>query len=185
MKSGVPFLNVLISIAYILVAALMLYILKLANRPLTKFSRRGKSASSSEEKEDIDYQRTLLISWFKKYSFVGAYFEADKKYLLKEFLFMSSYAVTSLSINRFIIWPIAFSSFLLPVVFITFEVLLKLIHNSKIEDDVRNKTKNSNQVESELEIESVNIETVNVESAQQLRKKEEEKSSSKVERTTV
>ncbi len=82
---------------------------------------------------------------------MGGYFEEDKKYFMKEFLFFATYAVASLNINHVIVWPAALSSILLPSVFFIFEVVLKNFHTTRIEQ-FKNDQKRVNQVEVNFEI---------------------------------
>jgi hypothetical protein len=51
--------------------------------------------------------------------------------LLKEFLFMSVYAVSCLGINHIIFWPVALSAVCLPVSFGVLEVLMKKIEEKQ------------------------------------------------------
>lgn len=57
----------------------------------------------------------------QKYTLVGTLLNKDKKYMLKEFLFISVYSNACLSINHFIIWPVCFSLVILPSFYLLME----------------------------------------------------------------
>jgi hypothetical protein len=80
----------------------------------------------------VNVNRTVAVSWLKKYTLVGGWFNEDKKYLLKELMFLGAYAVTCLQINHIILWPVTFSLFLLPLLFLIFEILLKKVNFLKV-----------------------------------------------------
>lgn len=80
----------------------------------------------------MNVNRTVAVSWLKKYTLVGGWFNEDKKYLLKELMFLGAYAVTCLQINHIILWPVTFSLFLLPLLFLIFEILLKKVNFLKV-----------------------------------------------------
>lgn len=82
----------------------------------------------------MNVNKTVAVSWLKKYSLVGSCFNEDKKYLLKELIFMGAYAVTCLQINHIILWPVTFSLFILPTIFLTFEILLKKVNLLKVSE---------------------------------------------------
>lgn len=80
----------------------------------------------------MQHNRVLALSWVKKYSLVGAFFNEDKKYLLKEFVFVAAYAAACLHINHIILWPVALSLLFLPVTFLLYDLLLKKAHFLKV-----------------------------------------------------
>lgn len=71
-----------------------------------------------------------MVSWLKKYTIVGGFFSNDKKYLLKEFFFISVYAVTCLSINRITLWPVGLSVIVLLGCFLLFDVFIRKMEAS-------------------------------------------------------
>jgi hypothetical protein len=94
MREGVLPLNIVISVLYIAIAALVALVLKKSSRSL----KRGTGVAEGEEgwRQMVNINRTVAVSWMKKYSVVGGCFNEDKKYLLKEFMFVAAYAVTCL-----------------------------------------------------------------------------------------
>jgi hypothetical protein len=80
-----------------------------------------------EMKKDVGFDRLFAVAWLKKYSLVGGCLNSNRKYLLKELLIVSVYAVTCLKINHIILWPVAFSLFLLPMLFVLLEVAVGMI----------------------------------------------------------
>ncbi len=58
----------------------------------------------------------------EKYTLVGTLLNRDRKYILKEFLFISAYSNACLGINRFVVWPLGFSLVILPAFFILMEL---------------------------------------------------------------
>lgn len=78
-------------------------------------------------RKEVGFDRLFAVTWFKKYSFVGGCLNLNRKYLLKELFILSIYAVTCLKINHIILWPAAFSLFLLPLVFVLLEVVIGAI----------------------------------------------------------
>jgi hypothetical protein len=83
-------------------------------------------------RERVSGSRVVAMSWAKKYTLIGGCLNEDKKYLLKEFVFVGAYAATCLQINRIILWPVTFSLFLLPLTFIAFDVALKKCNLPKV-----------------------------------------------------
>lgn len=75
----------------------------------------------------MGFDRLFAMACFKKYSLVGGCLNPYRKYLLKELFIVSVYAVTCLKINHIILWPVAFSLFLLPMAFVLLEVLVGVI----------------------------------------------------------
>ena len=84
----------------------------------------------------------MAISVLKKYTLVGGFFCRDKKYLLKEFLFIGAYGVACLSINHIIIWPASLSVFLFFITFVLWDVVLK-----KVEEKIKESGENKINVE--------------------------------------
>ena len=72
----------------------------------------------------------MATSWLKKYSIVGTMMFSDRKYLAKELLIISVYGVACLKINRITLWPVALLTFLLPAIFLIYEMALKLQRSS-------------------------------------------------------
>lgn len=129
MKSGVPALNVFVALVYTALTATLLYLFKLANRPLPSRRHHPSPLTTSPE---INHWRVLATSWLKKYTLVGSCFLSDRKYLAKEFLMLGTYAVACLKINRIVLWPTALSALLLPATCLIYDVLFKLYHQKKI-----------------------------------------------------
>lgn len=120
MKFGVPLLNIIITIFYITLSGLITYCLKASHRKLgnhTSFTPPETLSSMG-----VDTTRLFARSWLKKYSLIGGFFNKSRMYLLKELFIISVYAATCLQINKVIIWPVAFITFLLPAFFLMFEV---------------------------------------------------------------
>lgn len=84
----------------------------------------------------------MALSVLKKYTLVGGFFCRDKKYLLKEFLFIGAYGVACLSINHIIIWPVGFSVLLFFITFVLWDVVLK-----KVEEKIKESGENKINVE--------------------------------------
>jgi hypothetical protein len=97
-------------------------------------------------KKEVNFDRLFAMSWFKKYSLVGTCLNENRKYLVKEFFIISIYAVTCLKINRFILWPVAFALFLLPLVFVVLEVLVAVIEKKIAEEEVKSKNQTVNNL---------------------------------------
>lgn len=57
----------------------------------------------------------------EKYTLVGTLLNKDRKYMLKEFLFISAYSNACLRINHFVVWPLGFSLAILPTFFLLME----------------------------------------------------------------
>ncbi len=87
-----------------------------------------------EMRKEVAFDRLFAMAWFKKYSLVGGCLNINRKYLLKELFIMSIYAVTCLKINQIILWPVAFSPFLLPLVFIVLEVVVGVIEGKMVRE---------------------------------------------------
>jgi hypothetical protein len=83
MKMNVPALNALIATLHLLIVGVTLYVLKLANRPLTKFPTHPSTTQQKQPREQLNYNKLIALSWLKKYTLLGSLFESDKKYLLK------------------------------------------------------------------------------------------------------
>lgn len=94
----------------------------------------GEGEEGWRETVGENVSRLIGISWIKKYTVVGGLLNKDKKYLLKEFLFVGAYAVTCLKINHVILWPVAFSLFLLPLHFFILDILLTKLRQPKISE---------------------------------------------------
>jgi hypothetical protein len=77
----------------------------------------------------------VVAAWLKKYTLVGACLFKDKKYLLKEFLFIGVYAISCLGINHLIIWPVAVSLALLTLSFVTWDIFLKKMERCQTENN--------------------------------------------------
>ena len=73
----------------------------------------------------------------QKYTLVGTILNKDKKYMLKEFLFISVYSNACLSINHLIVWPVGFSLVVLPCFFLMMEIGVRKMEGwivTKVED---------------------------------------------------
>ena len=79
-------------------------------------------------------QQVFAVAWMKKYSLVGTLLNTDKKYFLKEFLFISAYSNACLNINHFILWPVCLSLIILPTLYLLMELII-----GKIEDWISSK----------------------------------------------
>jgi hypothetical protein len=157
MKIGVLPLNVVVSVAYIVLAGLVLYIVKLATQPLTAFSPTSPSKHPLIT-TDTPIYRMMATAWLKKYTLLGSSLIADKKYLLKELLIISVYAVACLHINKLTLWPVSLITFLLPATYLLYDVLSK-----HIEQENSNQIKAQNAIhEVQIEIEAVGMEAVRV-----------------------
>ena len=80
----------------------------------------------------------MALSIVKKSTLVGSFFCNDKKYFLKEFLFVAAYGISCLNINHTILWPLSLSVVLFVGSFIVFDVFLKKVE-SRIRDMYENK----------------------------------------------
>lgn len=130
MRHGVLPLNIIISVFYIIVAGLAAYLLKKSSRSL----KRAMITNDVDDgwREKVSSTRVVAVSWVRKYTLIGGCFNEDKKYLLKECVFLAAYAATCLQINRIILWPATFSLFLLPATFIAFDIVLKKCNLLKV-----------------------------------------------------
>jgi hypothetical protein len=133
MREGVLPLNIVIAVFYLALATAAVFILKKSSRCLKKMIKIGEEETNW--KEQVDHNKLIASSWVKKYSIFGAFLQEDKKYLLKEFLFVAAYSVACLHINHVIMWPAAYSLFLLPLTFALFDILLKKIYPPKVESE--------------------------------------------------
>ena len=166
MREGVLPLNIVIAVVYLTLACLSTFVLKLSARSLRKTQKKSALPERSDFSHSINYNKLIALSWLKKFTMLGALLNEDRKYLLKEMLFISAYSVTCLKINRIIIWPVTFTLFLVPVVFLLYEVIGKKMQALKNEEEPKPATRRErinaikNQGQSEMEIESVNIDTI-------------------------
>lgn len=167
-----------VSLFYLAVAGIIGLVLKKSSRSL----RKPEGVGEGEEgwREQVDQNRVFALAWVKKYTAVGCFFNEDKKYLLKEFIFVGAYAVTCLQINRIILWPVTFSLFLLPLHFLLYDLLLKKLNFLKVSEAETQVTSRKqrinaikNQGESEIEIESVNIDAIPAASVEPLQAAQE------------
>lgn len=124
MKAGVPALNIIVSILYIIFTGLVAYWLKLSHKKRIESHQNYTEEQIEGMKKEANFDRLFAISWLKKYTLVGTCFNENRKYLVKEFFIMSIYAVTCLKINKIILWPVAFAVFLIPLVFGLYEVVI-------------------------------------------------------------
>lgn len=166
MREEVLPLNVVIAVVYLTLACLSTFVLKLSARSLKKVQQKSALPDRSDSQYTVNYNKLFALSWLKKFTLMGAVLNEDRKYLLKELLFISAYSVTCLKINRIIIWPVTFTLFLVPVVFLLYEVVSKKMQALKNEEEPKTATRRErinaikNQGQSEMEIESVNIDTI-------------------------
>jgi len=58
----------------------------------------------------------------EKYTLVGTLLNKDRRYMLKEFLFISAYSNACLGINRFVVWPLGFGLVILPSLYLLMEI---------------------------------------------------------------
>lgn len=134
-KTNIPFLNIFISFLYILLTSALLYILKLSCKPLTKHTSPSsqKHQSSENKQEEVQYNKIMFVSWVKKYTIIGSYFMRDRKYMLKQLFICSCYIVACLGINRILLWPVALAAFLVPAIYVIYELILKKRDSMTIE----------------------------------------------------
>ena len=125
-RHGVLPLNALASLLYLAIAALALLALKMASRPLRRFTQK-QQPRHGEEAEGFDWDRLVAKTMLKKYTLAGSFLCSDKKYLLKEFVFVAAYGVCCLGINHTILWPLSLSPWLFLGSFLLFDVLLKKV----------------------------------------------------------
>lgn len=118
MKIGVPALNVVVSALYIVLAGVGAYWLKLCHRRRRELKDGDTSTHLISYRKEINFSKVFAVSWLKKYTFLGAMFNHNRKFLITELFIISIYAVTCLKINKIIIWPVAFITFLLPLLFV-------------------------------------------------------------------
>lgn len=165
MREGVLPLNIIIAVVYLTLACLSTFVLKLSARSFKKMQKKNALPERSDS-HAINYNKLIALSWLKKFTMLGAVLNEDRKYLLKELLFISAYSVSCLKINHIIIWPVAFTLFLVPVVFLLYEVVSKKMQALKNEEEPKTATRRErinaikNQAPSEMEIETVNIDTI-------------------------
>ena len=81
-------LNVIIAIFHLVTAIGTLIILKKAYRPLTRFTKPVQARivdkeKKAKEEDEVNYDRVLAMSYIKKYTLLGSFWQGDKKYLLK------------------------------------------------------------------------------------------------------
>ncbi len=131
MKLGVPLLNIIITILYIAISGLIAYCLKASHRRLR--IQAPFTPTEAFLSMGVDARRLFARSWLKKYSLIGGFFNKSRMYLLKEFFIISVYAVACLQINKIIVWPLAFITFLLPASFVLFEVAVGAV-DRKLEE---------------------------------------------------
>ena len=122
MKQGVPAFNVFLSLVYLATAGLLLYLLK------RKTHNSNRLQLKNLPSEHISY-KLMAFSWFKKYSLFCILARADLKYLLKEALIIGAYAATCFNINQITLWPVTFALFMVPIIMVIFEVLLRAVKN--------------------------------------------------------
>lgn len=146
MKAGVPALNVIISVFYMILAGFVAYWLKLSHKKGREWGQNYTEEQLKALKKEVNFDRLFALSWFKKYSFVGTCLNENRKYLVKEFFIMSIYAVTCLKINRVILWPAAFSLFLLPFVFVVLELLVPVLDKNFAQEEAKAKNQTVNNM---------------------------------------
>lgn len=85
----------------------------------------------------------IARAWFKKYTLLCCVFTPEKKYLLKEYLIIATFAVACFAINQVILWPVTFTLFMLPLSLFALDYLMKGEANQpgkeseKVEGDLR------------------------------------------------
>ena len=112
MKLGVPAFNYLLSIFYIALAGVALFLLKLA---LRRQKNHEVSSEASEVLEEKPTVKMIAVSWLKKYTIASVFSEANWKYSLKECFILAIFTVACFGINKIILWPVTFSLFLVPI----------------------------------------------------------------------
>jgi hypothetical protein len=135
----------------------------------------------------VSVNRAVAVSWLRKYWLIGALVGGDRKYLLKEILFVAAYAACCLQINHIVLWPASFALFLLPLHILLLDLLPHKIHTPKVAQ-IRNPDSQQpnairNQGESEIEIESVNIDAIPAVSSEPLREELQVKREEKEDRS--
>jgi len=117
-------LNLFIAILYFVISGVILVLLKNAVKPRMHLTKASKTQLLNSTKSIINYGKLIILSWLKKYTLIGSCFMKDKKYLLKEFLFIGVYAFTCLNVSQLIIWPIGLSPVILVLSFLFLELLI-------------------------------------------------------------
>ena len=147
-------LNAIIATTYLIFCVLLLYIFKKSHKTNKNLTTSLPSSSSSLPSEELDMNRVIILSYLKKYTLLGTISLHDKKYLLKQFVFIACYGVSCLKINRVIIWPVSISAGLMVISFICLEVLVKKYQNySSNQNSKENRVDVLNhQAESQLQI---------------------------------
>lgn len=97
----------------------------------------------------------MAKAWLKRYTLVCSFLEKDKKYLLKEYLILSTYAAACFNINHIVIWPVVFILFMLPLAIVLYEVTFGLARHAPSPD-----VNVANAISGEVVIENVAIEVV-------------------------
>ena len=160
MKIGVPALNVVISVLYVVLAGVGAYWLKLSHRRRRELQEGNTALHVPSYRKEISFGKVFAVSWLKKYTLVGAILNEHRKFLITELFIISIYAVTCLRINRIIIWPVAFIAFLLPLLFVCMEIAVAQVEGLLREDKKKANQTINNMHENEIQIEAVNIETI-------------------------
>lgn len=112
MKYGVPAFNVLLALLYLATSAVQAFVLKMAlNTPGVRSVPAGVVP--------ITYPM-IAKAWLKRYTLLCSFLERDKKYLLKEYLILSTYAVACFRSNHVIVWPVTFALFMVPLPFLLY-----------------------------------------------------------------
>jgi hypothetical protein len=74
MKAGVPALNIIVSVLYIVIAGLVAYWLKLSHKKRIESQQVYSEEQLQSMKKEINFNQLFALSWFKKYSLVGTCF---------------------------------------------------------------------------------------------------------------
>lgn len=83
MKAGVPALNVIVSVLYILLSGSVAYWLKLSHKKRREFHQGSSEEVLSVMRKEVSFDKLFAVSWLKKYSLVGGCLNENRKYLVK------------------------------------------------------------------------------------------------------
>lgn len=139
MAPSIPVFNVLLSLVYLSFSCTLLFVLKRASKP-----NLARPLSSPQPHLTYDM---VARSWFKKYSLLCSFSDCQTKYLLKEYLIISTFAVACFNINHIILWPVTFTLFMVPLSVLLLEVLIQMAEERVLK-----------AAEGEVKIENVAIE---------------------------
>ena len=159
MQKGVLPLNAFLAFVYLALVGLTALFLKLALR-----RRQPRPAPEmSRFKSQLSMHKMLGVSLLKKLTVVGACFNPEKRYLLKEMLIVAAFGVCCLGANGVIIWPAAVAVGLLPVCMLIIDLAAPKL-TSECEVKTEEVVENARE-EGEVGSEEVRVDCERVESA--------------------